>query len=123
MVSLVVVQGQQLVLSLGSVVTTALVRGVLAPFGHGIWSAIVGGAIFAAARRRGRLTPAWSLLIAYLAVALLRAAFDSTSSIPGYVIVSLVGLVPTIWLWRRSGRAALAGDGQTVRASSPASVP
>ncbi|PZR94921.1 MAG: hypothetical protein DLM67_11910 [Candidatus Nephthysia bennettiae] len=64
MVSLVVVQGQQLVLSLGSVVTTALVRGVLAPFGHGIWSAIVGGAIFAAARRRGRLTPAWSLLIA-----------------------------------------------------------
>ncbi len=49
--SLFVVQGHQLVLSLSSVVFTELVRGVLAPFGHGLWSAILGGVIFHAARR------------------------------------------------------------------------
>jgi protease PrsW len=49
--SLFVVQGHQLILSLTSVVFTELVRGVLAPFGHGMWSAILGGVIFAAARR------------------------------------------------------------------------
>src|ERR1700693_4447418 len=36
--SLFVVQGQQLVLSLPSVVFTELVRAVLAPFGHGLWT-------------------------------------------------------------------------------------
>src|SRR5713226_9222613 len=44
--SLFVVQGQQLVLSLPSVVFTKLVRAVPAPFGHGLWSAILGGVLF-----------------------------------------------------------------------------
>src|SRR5437870_9272086 len=38
--SLFVIQGQQLFLSLPSVLATELARGVLAPFGHGLWSAI-----------------------------------------------------------------------------------
>src|SRR6202035_1439291 len=49
--SLFVVQGGHLSLSLSSVVFTELVRGVLAPFGHGLWSAILGGVIFHAARK------------------------------------------------------------------------
>src|SRR5205823_5042812 len=53
--SLFVVYQHRLYLSLDSVVYTELIRGVLAPFGHGAWSAIVGGAIFAAARRHGRI--------------------------------------------------------------------
>src|SRR2546429_8035632 len=44
--SLFVVQGGQLSLSLTSVVLTELVRGVLGSFGHGLWSAILGGMIF-----------------------------------------------------------------------------
>src|SRR5438128_3562132 len=52
--SLFVVQGQRLFLSLDSVVVTELVRGILAPFGHGMWTAIVAGTLFAAARARGR---------------------------------------------------------------------
>src|SRR3989441_10346435 len=40
LVSLFVVQGNQLILSLNSVIFTELVRGVLAPFGHGLWSAL-----------------------------------------------------------------------------------
>ena len=98
--SLFVVQGNQLILSLDSVIFTELVRGVLAPFGHGMWSAMLGGAIFAAARRGGlRLT--WVILGTYLFVSALHGAFDSVSSIWGVAVVSLIGLIPFIWLWRR----------------------
>jgi RsiW-degrading membrane proteinase PrsW (M82 family) len=108
--ALFVVQGHRLFLSLDSVVVTELIRGVLSPFGHGMWSGIVGGAIFAAARRHGRLRFAWSIVGAYVAVAVLHAIFDSLSGVRGYVIVSLIGLVPLVWLWRRShGSDALGG--------------
>jgi RsiW-degrading membrane proteinase PrsW (M82 family) len=98
--SLFIVQGNQLILSLNSVIFTELVRGVLAPFGHGMWSAILGGAIFAAARRGG-LRVTWVILGTYLFVSALHGAFDSITSIWGVVIVSLIGLIPFIWLWRR----------------------
>ncbi len=98
--SLFVVQGNQLVLSLNSVIFTELVRGVLAPFGHGMWSAILGGVIFAAARRSG-LGLTWGILGTYLLVSALHGAFDSMNGILGYVVVSLLGLIPFIWLWRR----------------------
>jgi protease PrsW len=98
--SLFVVQGNQLVLSLNSVIFTELVRGVLAPFGHGMWSAILGAAIFAAARRRGmRLT--WGVLGTYLLISALHGTFDLMSSILSVIVVSLLGLIPFIWLWRR----------------------
>jgi RsiW-degrading membrane proteinase PrsW (M82 family) len=98
--SLFVVQGNQLILSLNSVIFTELVRGVLAPFGHGMWSAILGGMIFAAARRGG-LRVTWGVLGTYLLISALHGAFDSVTSIVGYVVVALVGLIPFIVLWRR----------------------
>jgi protease PrsW len=101
LLSLFVVQGHQLFLSLTSVVFTELVRGVLAPFGHGMWSAILGGAIFAAARRGG-LRISWGIIGTYLLVSVLHAAFDSISGIVGYIVVSIIGLVPLVWLWRRA---------------------
>jgi RsiW-degrading membrane proteinase PrsW (M82 family) len=99
--SLFVVQGQHIALSLSSVVFTELVRGVLAPFGHGLWSAVLGGVIFHAAARRGRLRPAWSVLVAYLGVSLLHAAFDFFGGIPGYIVISILGIVPLVYLWIR----------------------
>jgi len=96
--SLFVVQGQQLFLSLPSVVFTELVRAVLAPFGHGLWSAILGGAIFYAARQ-GRVRMIWSVLAAYIAVSLMHAAFDIFGSITGYIVISIVGIVPLVYLW------------------------
>jgi RsiW-degrading membrane proteinase PrsW (M82 family) len=102
--SLFVVQGQHLSLSLSSVVTTELVRGVLAPFGHGLWSAILGGVIFHAARNGDRLRPTWGVLIAFLAVSVLHAAFDSFGSIVGYIVISLIGLAPLVYLWWRGDR-------------------
>jgi RsiW-degrading membrane proteinase PrsW (M82 family) len=101
--SLFVVQGGQLVLSLQSVVFTELVRGVLAPFGHGLWSAILGGVIFHAVRH-GRVRLIWSALIAYIAVSLLHAAFDIYGGIEGYIIISIIGIVPLVYLWIRGDR-------------------
>lgn len=98
--SLFVVQGHRLYLSLDAVVATELIRGILAPFGHGMWSAVVGGAIFAVSRRTGHLRLGWTVLGAYLLVAVLHAAFDSLNGIVGYVIVSAVGLIPLVWMWR-----------------------
>jgi RsiW-degrading membrane proteinase PrsW (M82 family) len=102
--SLFVVQGHQLFLSLPSVVLTELVRGVLAPFGHGLWSAILGGVIFHGAARYGRLRPTFAILIAYLGVSLLHAAFDSFGSIVGYIVISIIGIVPLVYLWLRQDR-------------------
>ena len=67
-----------------------------------MWSAIIGGVIFSATARRGRLRLAWSFVGAYLLVAVLHAAFDATNGIIGYVVVSIVGLIPLVWLWVRA---------------------
>jgi hypothetical protein len=42
-------------LSLADLVETEVLRGILAPVGHGLWTAILGGVLFAAAARHGRL--------------------------------------------------------------------
>jgi RsiW-degrading membrane proteinase PrsW (M82 family) len=93
-------------LSLGSVVTTELVRGILAPFGHGMWTAILGGVIFSVARR-GRLYLVVNVLLAYLLVAGLHAAWDAINNIVGYAVISAIGLVPLVWLWRRGDSAGV----------------
>jgi RsiW-degrading membrane proteinase PrsW (M82 family) len=101
--SLFVVQGQQLFLSLPSVVLNELVRGLLAPFGHGLWSAILGGVIFHVARN-GRLRPSLAILITYVGVALLHAAFDAFGGIAGYIVISIIGIAPLVYLWLRGDR-------------------
>jgi hypothetical protein len=68
-----------------------------------MWSAILGGAIFATAARTGRLRLSVTVIVAYVAVSVLHGAFDSINGIEGYVVVSLIGLVPLVWLWRRGG--------------------
>ncbi len=121
--SLFVVHGQQIALSLTSVVTTELIRGVLAPFGHGMWSAIVGGVVFSVAARRGHVRLAWSVVGAYLLVSVLHAAFDATNGIIGYVVVSIVGLIPLVWLWVRAGRGGVLPRSQRSVSVTPASGP
>src|SRR5713226_3779250 len=101
--SLFVVQGQHIALSLSSVVFTELVRGVLAPFGHGLWSAVLGGVIFHAARK-GHLRLTLSVLVAYVGVSLLHGAFDVFGTITAYIVISIIGLVPLVYLWLRQDR-------------------
>ena len=77
-------------LSLAALVQTELLRGVLAPFGHGLWTGILGGVLFAGARGgRVRLTR-W-VLITYLGVSLLHALWDSMRGVALLVTVLVTG--------------------------------
>jgi RsiW-degrading membrane proteinase PrsW (M82 family) len=67
-------------LSLMTLVETELLRGVLAPVGHGLWTAILGGVLFAASGRR-HFAFTGRLLVTYLGVAVLHALWDGWQSI------------------------------------------
>jgi len=78
--ALLVRDGPGLHLSLSSLVFTELLRGILAPVGHGAWTAILGGVLFGASRGGHlRLTP--SVLVAYVGVSLLHGLWDSMRGI------------------------------------------
>jgi RsiW-degrading membrane proteinase PrsW (M82 family) len=77
-------------LSLSDLVTTELLRGVLAPVGHGLWTAILGGILFAASRR-GRFVITGGLVAAYVGVSVLHALWDSMSTIALVVTLLLTG--------------------------------
>ena len=67
-------------LSLMQLVQTELLRGVLAPVGHGLWTAILGGVLFSASGRE-HFALTWRLLFTYLGVSILHALWDSMHSI------------------------------------------
>ncbi|MEV0613713.1 PrsW family glutamic-type intramembrane protease [Nonomuraea sp. NPDC050404] len=73
-------------LSLTQLVETEVLRGILAPVGHGLWTAIAGGALFAA---RGRLTS--PVVLTYLGVSALHALWDSMSAIAIAITLVLTG--------------------------------
>lgn len=77
-------------LSLMDLVTTELLRGFVAPFGHGLWTAILGGVLFSrSVREHFMLTR--RLLWTYLGVSLLHALWDSMSSIAVVITVVVTG--------------------------------
>jgi len=71
-------------------VQTELLRGLLAPVGHGLWTAILGGVLFSASGRR-HFAVTGRLLLAYLGVSLLHALWDSMHSIALTVTLLLTG--------------------------------
>jgi protease PrsW len=77
-------------LSLMQVVQTELLRGLLSPLGHGLWTAILGGVLFRASGRH-HFVLTYRLLLAYLGVSLLHALWDSTHSIALLVTLLLTG--------------------------------
>jgi protease PrsW len=78
--ALFVAQGHQIALSPGNLVFTEPLRGILAPVGHGLWTAILGGALFSASRG-GHLRFSGRVAAAYLLVAFLHALWDSMRGI------------------------------------------
>jgi RsiW-degrading membrane proteinase PrsW (M82 family) len=86
-------------LSLRDLVETQLLRGALAPVGHGLWTAIVGGVLFATARDgRYRLTRA--LIISYLGISVLHALWDAMPAIAVWLTLLLTGTSGQIRLLR-----------------------
>jgi RsiW-degrading membrane proteinase PrsW (M82 family) len=90
-------------LSLANLVETEVLRGILTPVGHGLWTAIVGGVLFGAAARGGRLRLTWSLVGAYLLVAGLHALWDGSQVLAVWL---------TLWLTATPVQSQLLRIGQ-----------
>jgi hypothetical protein len=60
----------------------------------------------------------WSVLVAYLGVSLLHGAFDIFGTIPAYIVISIIGLVPLAYLWLRQDRGF-----PFIRRTQPVRVP
>jgi RsiW-degrading membrane proteinase PrsW (M82 family) len=65
-------------LSLQNLVETEVLRGLLTPVGHGLWTAILGGVLFRTAARTGRLRLSGALVGWYLLVVLLHSLWDAS---------------------------------------------
>ena len=77
-------------LSLGALVGTELLRAVLAPFGHGLWTAILGGVLFASAEG-GRLRMTRSVVLTYIGVSLLHSLWDAMRGLAVLATVLVTG--------------------------------
>lgn len=84
-------------------------RGVLAPFGHGLWAALVGGALFTAARH-GRLRVSPALVGVFFTVVGLHLLWDLAPNLAATVVAGTTGSPVT---WQAFDTAWIAGS--TVR--------
>jgi RsiW-degrading membrane proteinase PrsW (M82 family) len=99
----IVIQGQQVSFSLIDLVFTELLRGVLAPVGHGLWTAILGGAVFAASKPVGHLRITIGVVAAYVLVALLHALWDSMQGI-ALIVTAILTSTPVRVLTSSQGQ-------------------
>ena len=77
-------------LSLMNLVQTEVLRGLLMPVGHGLWTAILGGVLFSRSTRQHFLVSG-RLILTYLGVSVLHAVWDSMHSISVLVTLVLTG--------------------------------
>ena len=75
-------------LSLAGLVETEVLRGILTPVGHGLWTGILGGVLFHTARG-GRLRLTGSLVGWYLVVSALHAFWDAARGIAALLVLVL----------------------------------
>jgi protease PrsW len=90
-------------LSLQNLVETEVLRGLLTPVGHGLWTAILGGVLFRAAAGAGRLRLSWGLVGWYVVVALLHALWDASRGIAVWLTLLLTA-TQVQWLLIQMGR-------------------
>jgi protease PrsW len=76
-------------LSLQNLVETEVLRGLLTPVGHGLWTAILGGVLFRTAARAGRPRLTGALVGWYLLVAGLHALWDASRGIAVWLTLVL----------------------------------
>ncbi|GII20934.1 PrsW family intramembrane metalloprotease [Planosporangium mesophilum] len=77
-------------LSLMQVVQTEILRGLLTPLGHGLWTAILGGVLFSPSTREHFLISD-RLFFSYLGVSFLHALWDSMHQISVVLTLLLTG--------------------------------
>jgi RsiW-degrading membrane proteinase PrsW (M82 family) len=119
-----------LVASGGDVIASleeTVIRAVIAPFGHGIWTGIAAAALFHASDHRWRVTPI--VVVAFAFVVLLHGAWDGLHvggvvTVFGFpiavslIVVALVGIV----VYAAVYRVALAAQPPPGTAVQPATV-
>lgn len=74
-----------------SIVEIQLVRGLLTPVGHGLWTALLAGAIFAAAAKTGKLHMTWGILGWALVVIGLHFLWDASNGLSVILALILTG--------------------------------
>lgn len=77
-------------LSLVDLVSTELLRGLLTPFGHGVWTAIAGALLFAGSDRT-RFVVTGRLVAGFIGVSVLHGLWDSMDSIATILTYVLTG--------------------------------
>jgi protease PrsW len=90
-------------LSLQNLVETEILRGLLTPLGHGLWTAILGGVLFRTAAHSGRLQLTGGLVGWYLLVALLHTIWDASRGIAVWLTLLLTA-TQVQWLLIQQGR-------------------
>ncbi|MFE0175205.1 PrsW family intramembrane metalloprotease [Streptomyces sp. NPDC059002] len=73
-------------LDLRSLLETEILRGLLAPFGHGLWTAIAGGVLLKFRESGGRFRFPGAVVLTYLGVSLLHALWDSMHGIAVWLV-------------------------------------
>lgn len=91
-------------LSLLDLLETEVLRSILTPVGHGLWTAILGGVLFAAAARYGRPRLTGAVLGWYVLMALLHALWDASQAIAVWLTLQFTA-TPGQWLLIEFGRA------------------
>ncbi|WP_426515519.1 PrsW family intramembrane metalloprotease [Diaminobutyricibacter sp. McL0618] len=76
-------------INLLSLLQTEVIRAILAPVGHVLWTALLGAVIFGAARLHDRFRWSWWIPVAYLGASLLHALWDSMNGLASLVAVLL----------------------------------
>jgi len=90
-------------LSLQNLVETEVLRGLLTPLGHGLWTAILGGVLFRTAAEGGRLRLSGALVGWYLVVAGLHALWDAARPV-AVLLTLLLTATQVQWALIRMGR-------------------
>ncbi|MFF1353744.1 PrsW family intramembrane metalloprotease [Streptomyces sp. NPDC058297] len=76
-------------IDLRSLLETEVLRGLLSPFGHGLWTAISGAVLLAFRKPNGRYRFATPVVLTYLGVSLLHALWDSMHGIAIWIVTRL----------------------------------
>ncbi|MDQ0952363.1 RsiW-degrading membrane proteinase PrsW (M82 family) [Streptomyces phaeochromogenes] len=78
-------------IDLRALLETEILRGVPAPLGHGLWTAITGAVLLAHRRPSGQFAFTAPVVGTYVGVALLHALWDSTHGIALWLVARLTG--------------------------------
>ncbi|MDM7893062.1 PrsW family glutamic-type intramembrane protease [Curtobacterium caseinilyticum] len=78
-------------IDLVSLLQTEVVRAVLSPVGHVLWTAIIGAVLFGTARSGARFRWSWGVAVAYVVSSVLHGLWDSNATLSTVLAFVLTG--------------------------------